>query len=129
MSRRPKNPLRPLLEEERQQLMRLSRGSALRPAQWPVPKRCWRSRMAATHRCRTGGGSPIGRCGGRLGGALQCRRFGGGDSTPRWRASTKLLTRERERILAEARRSPDREQDGTAVWSLLTLQRAMRRNG
>ena len=34
-----------------------------------------------------------------------------------------------ERILAEARRSPDREQDGTAVWSLLTLQRAMRRNG
>ena len=29
MSRRPKNPLRPLLEEERQQLMRLSRGQAL----------------------------------------------------------------------------------------------------
>ena len=29
MSRNPKNPLRPLLEEERQQLMRLSRGQAL----------------------------------------------------------------------------------------------------
>ena len=29
MSRSPKNPLRPLLEEERQQLMRLSRGQAL----------------------------------------------------------------------------------------------------
>jgi transposase len=36
---------------------------------------------------------------------------------------------ERERILAEARRVPDREQDGTAVWSLTTLQRALRQNG
>jgi len=36
---------------------------------------------------------------------------------------------ERERILVEARRIPDRERDGTAVWSLTTLQRALRRNG
>ena len=36
---------------------------------------------------------------------------------------------ERERILAEARRLPDREQDGTATWSLSTLQCALRRNG
>jgi len=33
---------------------------------------------------------------------------------------------ERERILREVRRSPDREQDGTATWSLTTLQRALR---
>jgi transposase len=33
---------------------------------------------------------------------------------------------ERERILCEARRVPDREQDGTATWSLSTLQRALR---
>lgn len=33
---------------------------------------------------------------------------------------------ERERILAEARRPPDRERDGTATWSLSTLQRALR---
>jgi transposase len=31
-----------------------------------------------------------------------------------------------ERILAEFRRPPDREQDGTATWSLVTLQRALR---
>jgi len=31
-----------------------------------------------------------------------------------------------ERILREARRSPDRAQDGTATWSLSTLQRALR---
>jgi transposase len=33
---------------------------------------------------------------------------------------------ERERILQEARRMPDRERDGTATWSLTTLQRALR---
>jgi transposase len=35
-------------------------------------------------------------------------------------------TTERERILAEARRTPDRERDGTATWSLTTLRRALR---
>lgn len=33
----------------------------------------------------------------------------------------------RERILAEARRAPDPARDGTATWSLATLQRALRR--
>ncbi|MEA2639434.1 MAG: hypothetical protein QOF51_828 [Chloroflexota bacterium] len=32
----------------------------------------------------------------------------------------------RARILAEFRRTPDRERDGTATWSLTTLQRALR---
>ena len=36
-------------------------------------------------------------------------------------------TAERDRILAEFRRAPDRQQDGTATWSLTTLQRALRR--
>jgi hypothetical protein len=34
---------------------------------------------------------------------------------------------ERERILREFRRTPDRTQDGTATWSLTTLRRALRR--
>ena len=33
---------------------------------------------------------------------------------------------ERHLILQTARRSPDREQDGTATWSLTTLQRVLR---
>jgi transposase len=33
---------------------------------------------------------------------------------------------EQERILAEARRTPDRERDSTATWSLMTLRRALR---
>jgi transposase len=34
---------------------------------------------------------------------------------------------EAARILREVRRAPDRQQDGTATWSLTTLQRALRR--
>jgi transposase len=34
---------------------------------------------------------------------------------------------ERERILCEARRVPTPKPDGTATWSLVTLQRALRR--
>ncbi len=35
--------------------------------------------------------------------------------------------REQQRILAEWARSPEREQDGTATWSLSLLQKALRR--
>lgn len=34
---------------------------------------------------------------------------------------------ERERILAEVRRSPDPEHDGGATWSLMLLRRALRK--
>jgi transposase len=47
------------------------------------------------------------------------RRHGGGPAI-QYGAS------ERERILTEFRRAPDRERDGTATWSLTTLQRALR---
>ena len=46
-------------------------------------------------------------------------RHGGG-------ATRQYGTAERERILREFRRSPDRTRDGTATWSLMTLQRALR---
>lgn len=52
-------------------------------------------------------------------GALD-RRYGGGPPTVYGQA-------EQERILREVRRQPDREVDGTATWSLSTLQRALRR--
>jgi hypothetical protein len=47
------------------------------------------------------------------------RRHGGGPAI-RYGAT------ERARILLEFRRIPDRERDGTATWSLTTLQRALR---
>src|SRR3989442_245329 len=46
---------------------------------------------------------------------------------PGGRPPTLYAAEERERILAEFRRPPDRERDGTASWSLNTLQRALRR--
>lgn len=46
-------------------------------------------------------------------------RHGGGPSTIYGPA-------ERERILAKFRRTPDCERDGTATWSLTTLQQALR---
>jgi hypothetical protein len=47
------------------------------------------------------------------------RRHGGGPAIHYGEA-------ERERIVREFRRPPDRERDGTATWSLTTLQRALR---
>ena len=43
------------------------------------------------------------------------------------RPPTQYGPEERDRILAEFRRPPHRERDGTATWSLNTLQRALRR--
>lgn len=48
------------------------------------------------------------------------RKHGGGPDR-------KYETAERERILAEVRRQPSPEQDGTATWSLQLLRRALRR--
>ena len=46
---------------------------------------------------------------------------------PGGRPPTLYGAEERDWILAEFRRAPDRERDGTATWSLNTLQRALRR--
>jgi transposase len=45
---------------------------------------------------------------------------------PRGRPPLQYGPPEAARIRREARRAPDREQDGTATWSLTTLQRALR---
>lgn len=55
----------------------------------------------------------------REGVAAVAPRHGGGPPR-RYRAA------EQERILREFQRPPDRERDGTATWSLATLQRALR---
>jgi hypothetical protein len=48
------------------------------------------------------------------------------DDQPRAGRRPTYTATERERILREFRRPPEREQDGTATWSLTTLQRALR---
>jgi transposase len=46
---------------------------------------------------------------------------------PGGRPQIKYSAKERERVLAEVRREPDAEKDGTKTWSLTTLQKALRK--
>jgi transposase len=130
MSRRPKNPLRPLLETERQHLRWISRSQAA-PANQVA-----RAKALLSVAEGSGYTKAAQRAGRRSGDAIAAlvARFNvegmvavvpnhGGGQPRRYSAL------ERERILAEARRVPDREQDGTAVWSLTTLRRALRKSG
>lgn len=127
MSRRKVDPLRPLSTEERTTLERVARAQAERAdrvararALLAVADGATYTAAAAVAGRRSGDGvaqlvARFNRCG--L--AALDRRYGGGPPVQYGAA-------ERERILTEFRRSPDRAQDGTATWSLTTLQRALR---
>ncbi len=123
-----KDPLRPLSEAEWTQLEALSRSQT-------APASHVARAKALLVVAQGNGFTDAARAAGRKAGdavAHLVARFNkeglvaiipghGGGSVPRYTAP------ERERILAEARRTPDREQDGTATWSLSTLQWALRR--
>jgi transposase len=128
MTRRQKDPLRPLTEEERHLLVRIGHSHA-EPAAHVVRAKALLA-VADGHSYTTAA-RVVGR---RSGDALSrlVSRFNregiaaievrhGGGPTPTYTA------KERERILKEARRKPHREKDGTATWSLSTLRRALRR--
>jgi transposase len=127
MTRKKKNPLRSLSSEERTYLEKVSR-SQMEPA----------SRVAyAKALLAVADGdnytSAARACGRRSGDAVSQlvqrfnqkgltaieRQHGGGTATVYGAV-------ERERIVKEFRRAPERERDGTATWSISTLQRALR---
>lgn len=127
MTRRRKESLRAFTESERADLERLSRAGSAPVA--PVARA--RVLLAVAGGCSY---QAAARAAGRRDGdavtALVARfnreglaavepRHGGG-ARPRYGPE------ERERILAEVRRVPDRARDGTATWSLTTLRRALR---
>jgi hypothetical protein len=128
MPRLQKEPLRALTDEERVTLERVARAGS---------ERADRSGRA-TVLLAVADGAPYtvaaGAAGRRSGDAVarlvaRFNRAGiaaletrhGGGQPKRYGVS------ERERILREVARTPDRERDGTATWSLTTLQRALRR--
>jgi len=127
MTRRQKDPLRPLTEEERAALEQLSRAASepashVARAKLVLAVAAGQSYTAAAR----GGGRRSGDAVARLvarfntaGLAAIAPGHGGG-------AVATYGAEERARILAEARRAPDREADGTATWSLSTLRRALR---
>ncbi len=127
MSRCQKEPLRPLTTEERMELTRWSRARA-EPA--AIVARAKAVLAVADGQSFTTAARIAGRCSGDAVAHLVARfndrglaaiepQHGGGQPK-RYGVS------EQERILHEARRAPDRQIDGTATWSLSTLQRALR---
>jgi transposase len=128
MGRTQVDPLRPLTGDERAWLTRLSRARAEPAAQ---VARATALLAVAEGASYTEAARAAGRRSGDAVAHLVARfnregltavapRHGGGH-TPTYAEA------ERARIVAEARRAPDPETDGTATWSLTTLQRALRR--
>ena len=127
MSRRKSHPLRMLRKEEWTELEAISRERSA-PAEWVI-------RAKILLRVSQGGDYQVAaaevgrRDGDRVAGLVKrfneeglaalAPKHGGGPSV-------KYGVAERERILAEVRRQPTCEQDGTASWSLSTLQKRLR---
>lgn len=127
MTRRKQDPLRPLAEEERDVLVQIARAHS-EPASHVA--RAQSLLAVADGKTYVKAAQAAGRCSGKAVSQLVSRfnqegltaiepQHGGGPPSSYGVA-------ELERILVEARRTPDREQDGTATWSLTTLQRALR---
>jgi len=128
MSRRQKDPLRPLSEAERTSLSRLSRSQSAPAAQ---VARARALLAVAEGQSYTAAAQLVGRATGdtvarwvagfnRDGPSALVPRHGGGHPI-RYGAV------EQRRILAEVARVPERARDGTATWSLNTLRDALRR--
>src|SRR3954470_11645072 len=128
MSRRQKEPLRALSDEERMTLSRLSR---LRRAPAAQVARATALLAVAEGQSYTAAAKQVGRRNGdtvalwvarfnREGLAAVVPRHGGGPPV-------RYAAEQQRRILAEAERIPDRARDGPATWPLSTLRHALRK--
>jgi transposase len=128
MTRRHKSPLRALTEEERMSLEHVSRATSVPAVQ---VERARILLAVASGQSYTQAAAGIGRKSGDAVSHL-VERFnieGLTALTPRYGGGYQIQYgyAQQERILGEVRRVPDRASDGTATWSLKTLQRALRR--
>jgi len=127
MSRRRKDPLRPLTDDERQELTRLSRSRAapavrVARAVALLAVADGSNYQQAAHAAGRKSGDAVSHLVARFnreGSAALDPRHGGGHK-PTYAAAA------RDRILREAARVPTPEADGTATWSLAILRRALR---
>ena len=127
MSRSQKDPLRPLTADERQELTRLSRSLSA-PAAHVERARALlaiaegASYTAAAHQVGRRHNETISAWVSRFNrdGLAAVRPGHGGGPRIHYGADAQ------QRILAEWARAPQRDQDGTATWSLSLLQRALR---
>lgn len=127
MTRRQKAPLRPVTTEEREVLGRLSRAQS-EPASHVARAKVLlavadgQSYIAAARAAGRRSDDAVAQLVSRF------NREGLAAIEPRHGGGRPVVygVAERKRILVELQRPPDREQDGTATWSLSTLQRALR---
>jgi transposase len=127
MSRHRKDPLRPLIPDERIELSRLSRSPSAPAAEVDRARALLAiadgaSYTAAAHLVGRGHNETISAWVSRFNrdGLSAVRPHHGGGPRLRYGAH------EQQRILTEWARPPQREQDGTATWSLSLLQKALR---
>ena len=128
MSRHQKDPLRPLTADERKQLTRLSRSPSAPAAQVERARAVLAiadgaSYTAAAHQVGRRHTETISAWVSRFNreGLAAVRPGHGGGARARYGADTQ------QPILAEMARIPQREQDGTATWSLSLLRKALRK--
>src|SRR3954469_10303819 len=127
MSRRQNDPLRPLTAEERKELARLSRSPSAPAAQVERARALLAiaegaSDTAAAHQVGRRHTETLSAWVSRFNrdGLAAVRPGHGGGARIRYGADAQ------RRILAEWARTPQRDQDGTATWSLSLLRRALR---
>src|SRR4029077_20734140 len=122
------DPLRPLTADEQEVLAQVSRSQAAPAAQ--VIRAQLLLRVAAGSGYQDAARA-VGRRSGDAVAALVARfnRAGLPALAPRHGGGRQPIydTQARTRILQEVRRTPTPQQDGTATWSLSTLQKALRR--
>jgi len=127
MTRRKKDPLRPLTDKEREVLEQLSRAQS-EPASHVARAKALLA--VADGQDYTAAARTAGRRSGDAVSQLVSRFNSEGLAAiePRHGGGPAVIygVKERKRILAELERQPDREQDGTATWSLSLLQQALR---
>jgi transposase len=127
MSRHPNDPLRPLTADEQEALAQVSRSQAAPAAQ--VLRAQLLLRVAAGSGYQDAARA-VGRRSGDAVAALVARfnREGLPALAPRHGGGRRKFydTQARTRILADAQRTPTPEQDGTATWSLSSLQKVLR---
>ena len=127
MTRRQKAPLRPLTSEEQALLQRIARSGSQRADRVARAKALLAVAEGASFtEAAIGAGRKSGDAVAHL--VARFNREGLGAVDPRHGGGPprKYQAQLGQRILREFQRTPDREQDGTATWSLSTLQRALR---
>lgn len=130
MGRRPQHPLRPLTGEEQEALARLVTARSARRDQ---VQRATALHAVAQGQSYTQAAQHAGYADAdsvsRLVRRFQQRGLDALRIAPGRGRKVTYEAPARARIVATAQRTPDRERDGTATWSLSTLERAVRQQG